>query len=464
MTERSTPMWLVVAALMVLLATIGASLASEQTQAAICTKNCPPPDEETEESPGPGPIDDPGPDHYSVLVVNVGWGNGSTAGDSPLNPNLLPEYVSYLSGHMNEWFAQSAPTGSAEQRWAISSAGSYSISRPTLPAEPRACSQRQRNLFDASLIDLVHRKLEQQGIGFAKYNLVVISTSKENCGVGGARSGNHIWISRPQYAMHEVGHYLGLTHAEALYCEDGSHQQVTLGDNCEQIAYRDLYDTMGEANTFSYNAIHSNQLGWLSGQFIDLKAPETGTFTISPLTALPHGTRAIRLQDGATRLWIEYRRPVGIDDPLFARQNPYGDWGVFVHREVSIDGETVSQLLDMTPGDDGDFNNARLLGTWANPLGEMTITVNSTTSSGATITISSRRRTVPDLRGLTSTQAEARLAAAGLTGTGWGGIADPTCTLIGLVAAQSPSPGSRILPENPVTVAIGQRDPNSHCQ
>ncbi len=66
----------------------------------------------------------------------------------------------------------------------------------------------------------------------------------------------------------------------------------------------------------SFNAIFAKQLGWLNGQFIDMRAPATGMRLIKPFIGSGFsGQRAIRLQDGPTTLWIEYRRPIGIDGP-----------------------------------------------------------------------------------------------------------------------------------------------------
>jgi hypothetical protein len=141
-------------------------------------------------------------------------------------------------------------------------------------------------------------------------------------------------------------------------------------------------------------------------------------------------------------------------------------YGLAIHRELNRGPgkRPGAQLLDMSPGTPAKDPVLRLGQSWTNPLGEMAIRLDGETPAGATVTISSRRRTVPELRSLTVAQAEARLAGAGLRSTGWGGIVDPTCAFIGLVAAQSPSPGSRILPETPVTVSIGERDPVQPCQ
>ena len=465
MTERFKFMLPALAAAALLLLTVGVASSPEQAGAAICTKNCPPLEEEApEESPDPDPEPTAGPYTYSVLLINVGWGNGTTEGDAPLKPSLLPEYASYLSDHMNEWFAKSAPEGRKERGWVIRSGGSYGIPRPILPADPSHCTDDQLNLFFQSLNVSARRSAESAGLSPGRYDLVVVDTSKAVCGHRGKAGGSGIWISRPTSAMHEIGHYLGLTDAEGLKCTDASDQTVTLSGKCREIPYKDPYDTMGDENTLSYNAIHTNQLGWLGGQFIDLRAPETGTFTLRPFTAVPHGTRAIRLQDGPTRLWIEYRQPVGIDDPLFMGQNFPAEWGVLVHREVSIDGKPVSQLLDMTPADEGEFINAPLKGTWANPLGETTITVDSAGPYGAIVTIGNQRTNrVPNIVGFTPARAAEVLEQAGLISGGWEGKPDLYCSSLGLVMQQFPYAGEMVRPGTPIRFTVGEEDPQQGC-
>jgi PASTA domain len=464
MTARSAPAWVLVATLALLLAATGASVASEQAGAAICTKNCPPAEEEPSETPESDPEPTPGPYTYSVLLINGGWGNGTANGDAPLKPSLLPEYVSYLGEHMNEWFAQSVPPGRKERGWVIRSGGSYTIPRPTLPADPSHCTDDQLNLFFQSLNASARRSAESAGLSPGRYDLVVVDTSKAVCGHGGKAGGSSIWISRPTYAMREIGRYFGLTPAEGLTCTNASGQPVTLSNQCKEVDHRDPYDTMGYENTLSYDAIHTNQLGWLGGQFIDLRAPETGTFTLRPFTAVPHGTRAIRLQDGPTRLWVEYRRPVGIDDPQFMGQNFPAEWGVVVHREVSIDGKTVSQLLDMTPGDEGDFNSSPLEGTWANPLGETTITVDTTGPNAAIVTIGNQRTNrVPSIVGFTPTRAEEVLRQAGLVSGGWEGKPDIYCASLGLVMGQFPYAGEMVRPGTPIRFTVGEEDAQQGC-
>src|SRR5262249_1136801 len=143
------------------------------------------------------------------------------------------------------------------------------------------------------------------------------------------------------------------------------------------------------------------------------------------------------------------------------------------HREMrNAEVGPTSQLLDMSPepglnplGSSTNHDAGLKVGhTWEDPLGEMKITLNSATETGATVTVSSPRIAVPDVRGRSFAEAEAVLHQAGLKATFGGGVADPTCAFIGEVASESPNAGTAVLPENPVALYIGERDMTRECQ
>jgi PASTA domain len=484
MTERSNRVWMLGAALLVLLATIGASVASEQAGAEICTKNCPVLEEAPEEGPAPDPTPTPISGKRSILLVNVGWGDGSSDYDAPLVPGDLDRYFTYLDEQVNEWFAQVGSSG-AFPDFSVRGGGSYRIHQPTLPSDPSECSGDQKDSFITSLTHFTTEALAQHGIDPDDPDLLVIAYNRDElkslCGFAGYHrpgvlpGSNTILLTRPEHAFHELGHYLNLDHANVLRCKKGE-EPVPLSSNCEELDAEDRFDAMGKLGPLSYNAIHSKQLGWLNGQFIDLKAPATGIFVISPFTAMPHGTRAIRLQDGATRLWVEYRRPVGVDGPGFG-----ADWvypttagGVVIHREVVRDGglfgddEVVSQLLDMTPGPPGpnEFKDPFLpVGkTWANPLGETTITVALAGPSSAIVKIGDQRTNkVPNIVGFTPARAEETLKQAGLVSGGWEGKPDLSCASLGLVMGQFPLAGEMVRPGTPVKFTVGEEDTQHGC-
>jgi hypothetical protein len=480
MDGRATPLGLLTLVAAALL-TAGALFAAADARAAICKPVClPPPEEAPGEEPPAEETPKPKPTVKKVLVVGVGWDTGNPETSSPLPPGRNGLYITYLQGHFTEWMARSAAPVTVPS-WRASSGGEYTIAPPPVPRvsnpyDPNAggCAKPELDAFIDAVGTRGEEKARQAGFNLGNYDYLVVQYVNRWC-IGGSRDGRRILLVRPEFAMHEFGHALGLGHANDLRCEDAAGRRVPLSNRCVETEYEDPYDTMGSiVAEISYNAPHTFKVGWLNNQFFDLSAGDfSRTFTIRPFTAIPHVERALRLKDydratgRETTLWLEYRTELGIDHEDFTGRKFGAQQGLVVHLAAD---PGVSQLLDMTPGSrespGEDRADAPLpVGqTWANPLGEMEITLNSLSPSGATVTISSRRVAVPSLRGLSVAQAEARLAAFGLRGAGWGGIADPTCTLIGLVAAQNPSPGTRILPENPVSVAVGQRGPNGSCQ
>jgi hypothetical protein len=471
MTERFRSLPLLLAAATLLLMSISAGIAGGQAPAEICKSGClPPPEEEAppEEEELP-PFPKPTPPK-TMLVINVGWSTGSPETSSPLNEGALATTLDHLRGHFTNWLTGSAPA--SFPRWAVFSGGSHVIAPPIVPQTP--CTEKQKLDFFNSLVDRAKAKVREYGIDPDSHTMVVPKWQKPVCGLLGIYNAGRLGLTNVTAASHEFGHHLGLDHAFGLRCQNAGGEVVALSGSCQPQELNDPYDGMSSNSEMAFGAIHANRLGWLNGQYFDVTMGDfTNAWNLKPFTDPAHTERALRLRDGNTTLWLEYRIPVGIDDPVFLGHAYFPAPGLVIHREMD-DGS--SQLLDMTPGsarrNDGsvidlrDFEDARLpVGqTWANPLGEAKITLNSAGPAGATVTISSQRVTVPELRGLTVTRAEASLAALGLKSAGWSSIVDPTCAFIGLVVEQSPLPGARVLPGSQVNVTVGERDPMRDCQ
>jgi PASTA domain len=465
-----------------LVAALGATITAEQAHALKCKPACIPPPEEgfEEEAPPPPPPSPPTPPPKTALVISVGWSTGGR-GSSELVPGENQGYVDYMNNHMNEWFAQSASPASF-QPWKVSSGGSYMIEPPVIPPgqppqfgddSPRNCTEEEQHRFFEEVFSRAEGRARQNGINPDSYTVVVVEWLSPIC-YGGRREGRRIGLTNRTHAMHEFGHYHGLGHANLLRCKDEFGNRVPLSTNCIEKEYWDPYDAMGSVtrltNEMSYNAMHTNQLGWLTGQFFDLTAgASTRTLTIKPFTAPAHTERAIRLRDGATTLWIEYRTELGIDGSEFTGHIFPPEPGVVIHRDMP---GGVSQLLDMTPGsvlreangvlnEDGDVFDAPLPAgqTWGNPLGEMQVTVNSAGSEGVSVTLATRRVTMPDVRGMEVERAYAILRNLGFDPAPWNPVIDQTCSHIGAIAEQEPFPGTRWLPEQPVRLGVGEHPP-----
>jgi len=481
MTERLRSLPLLLAAIAtLLLAALGAMIVADPAQAAQCNPTCiPAPEEEAPEEvpPKPNPTPQP-PPARTILVIGVGWDTGKLSTSATLE-GANSAYIGYLNGHVNEWFAKAAAPAPFGE-WRATSGGEYMIAPPrgliSSAEEHNAKCPATRETgeldpagreFASDLAAQAEAKARQQGVDPDAYTVVLFQFNRTltQC-FSGLQSGRRTYLTDPLIAMHELGHYLGLGHARALRCYDAAHQPVPLSTDCKRLEYGDPYDAMGEAVPgLAFNAIHASKLGWMGGQYFDLSAGDyTVTHTIRPFTGSTRSDRALRLRDGGTTYWLEYRAPVGVDDPAFHGGAPPNVFGLLVHREPQA-GQ--SELLDMTPGsvedanESPDFFDAPLpVGqTWAVPDGEMRITLNSVSSAGASVTISSGKVTVPDFRGLTPSQAGAALEAAGLRSGGWSGTPDWFCNSIGTVVAQYPYAGARVLPGTAVSLTLGEEPP-----
>jgi hypothetical protein len=478
MTERFRPLPLLAAIATLLLAVFGAMIADEPAQALKCSPGqCPPPPEEL---PGEELPPAPKPPTKSMLVIGVGWNTGDPASSSELEPGRNGLYVNFLRGHFNEWLAgQIAPA--PFKNWEVTNGGEYTIAAPAIPPNfsPDPTDPSPRPCPNLDFVDEIWARAEaaarQNGFNPDNYAALVFQWKTFVC-FSGLQEGRRISLIHPKFAAHEFGHYLGLGHAAVLRCKGADGLLVALSESCAVSSFADDYDSMGYSSgspEVAYNAIHTNKLGWMSGQFYDVVAEEsTRSFFLKPFTDPAHAQRALRLKDGSTTLWLEYRTEAGIDHESFSGHKFFPDPGLVVRRE-SPGG--VSQLLDMTPGsqlrelqdhtlvvnDSTDFIDAPLpIGrTWANPLGEMKITLNSATAAGATVSIAPQRLPVPDFRGLTPSQAGAALEVAGLRSGGWNGTPDWFCDNIGRVVEQYPYAGTRVLPATPVSLTLGEEPP-----
>jgi hypothetical protein len=236
----------------------------------------------------------------------------------------------------------------------------------------------------------------------------------------GDEPGRRVWLNghtETSVLAHELGHNLGLWHAHALPCAAPGatgYDTATVSDDCvAPIEYGDPADTMGnEGGTGApwFDAPHLAQLGWL-GSDLTTTTPCAGAVHVAPYET-PGSVRAIAVDAGAethpqrpgvltepVTYWVEARQPTGYDAGLGSGLTD----GVLVHvTEPWWDNGSPpradygTDLLDGT----ADANN-----TWADaavtagsqvvtPQG-LTIHVDTVDGSGATVTLSTDRPSVP---------------------------------------------------------------------
>ncbi|MFZ2167885.1 MAG: peptidoglycan-binding protein [Minisyncoccia bacterium] len=113
---------------------------------------------------------------------------------------------------------------------------------------------------------------------------------------------------------HEMGHQLGLMHANSWDCTGYS-----LDVNCAHREYGNRYDLMGSANGGDhFNAFFKDMLGWLDASS-KISVTQSGTYSLAPIEAQT-GVRAAIITNPATPssepLYVEFRQPVGYDTGL----------------------------------------------------------------------------------------------------------------------------------------------------
>ena len=411
----------------------------------------------------PPKVENPDPKH-SILVIGIGWDTGTPATSTGLEAHQQASYLAYLNGHSNEWFTRSAP--GVAPNWSFTGGGEFMIAPPKFPTGfPGNCTEANKD----EILDHGETAAVAHGLDLSRYAAVVFTHERTFCNVNGFTRGNRIDLSRQVTTpMHELGHFLGLSHANALSCQEGVGVYVPLSSKCEVVPTADPYDLIGQG-TGAFNAVEANALGWLSGQFIDLQAGfYSQTFTLNPWTGTERARRALRLRDGSQTLWLEYRQPVGIDAPEFNGTTHPANPGLVFHREGPPEaGKTLpsSEILDMSPTGFDPADWALPVGqTWANPLGMMQVRLDSANAQGATVTVSSRLARVPDTVGLDRKGAVTAIGAAGLHFAGSTIKNTTDCDSIGRVLASNPAGGTGVTPGSDVTVTIGEGDRTKICQ
>jgi hypothetical protein len=143
----------------------------------------------------------------------------------------------------------------------------------------------------------------------------------------------------PGAPAHEVGHNLGLSHAQLKTCPHG-----TLDDRCAALEYGDDFDVMG-GQRGHFSAYAKESLGWLTPQVVD----NGGTFELAAIEAPTTAVQALKLpapKEGRCAQWyyLEHRAATGFD-AYIASYAPSVANGVLVHRGSACGGR--SDLLSI---------------------------------------------------------------------------------------------------------------------
>jgi M6 family metalloprotease-like protein len=259
----------------------------------------------------------------------------------------------------------------------------------------------------AALRDAAITAAASAGVQIQNYNRIFIMTTDFGCGWTGLALGVCTTLSSPngsftastsfldaswqgsqtegaENAAHEGGHNMGLDHAQSRTF--GTEPLGPLGAAGTLTEYGDPFSDMSTSNIGHYALPHKAEtLNWISGSTNYQVVQSSGTWALQPLEFNPAGLVALKVQRGTGNnawLWVEYRQNISIYDSIW---NPSG---ALIHYEDSTTG-AHTQLLDFTPATSSMYDSALMPGsTWVDPYSNVSITVQSATTTGLTVSVS----------------------------------------------------------------------------
>ncbi|MDP3703989.1 MAG: hypothetical protein Q8R78_06335 [Candidatus Omnitrophota bacterium] len=153
---------------------------------------------------------------------------------------------------------------------------------------------------------------------------------------------------------HELGHALGMWHANGWTCPPLFSAGGTLDPACS-VGYWDPFEVMGGRVRGHPNAPHKETLAWLEpSQLIDIDiSQQGGQFTIEPIAVNSPTPKALRIHRGAFEpvYYVEHRWPIGFDaEQELIGGIQHGALLHWTHKERPIINVGDTQLTDTTLG------------------------------------------------------------------------------------------------------------------
>jgi len=197
--------------------------------------------------------------------------------------------------------------------------------------------------FGTNGVSIAVKRAKRAGFKPASFTRFMLLMPQCRSNSLGEMPGRVTWIRQVpdvDVIVHELGHNLGLDHANSRLCkQDG--RAVTWSKKCYEEEYGDVWDAMGVSSQ-PYSTPILARLGWAG----KIKAPRgSGTFTLKPLERFGAGTQAVKVKAGGRTYWLEYRTAT---QPLAAVDYIKGKPGLQVRVDL---GRKSMYLLDAAPGD-----------------------------------------------------------------------------------------------------------------
>lgn len=130
------------------------------------------------------------------------------------------------------------------------------------------------------------------------------------------------WSWFDTVVSHEIGHGLGVVHANVWYCSLIAQDRILYGNgrgrDCNHLEYWNPFDVMGFGlgSGLHFNAMFKEIFGWLDPASLVI-INHSGQYHLESLESST-GLRGakIRTPDGETPFYLEYRRPFGFDQNI----------------------------------------------------------------------------------------------------------------------------------------------------
>jgi hypothetical protein len=272
-----------------------------------------------------------------VLVLNVTFDNGAAIGTNTAISNLMNTATKHFAG-----------SSFNKVNMGYDVVGPYKV---TLGG----CSDADYHRW----ITVAQDMAVKQGKKLSNYTHFSL-WGNYNCDGGsswGQVGGGITWIHSmdASYAIHELGHNLGLNHAHAKKCKGSNGAAVPMSNSCTDIEYGDPFDTMGDASGREFNAGYKAAIGWIPAA--NVKSVTTSqTVTLAPASKAVNAPQVLSLKGPSGFTYqVEFRAPTATDQFPTTESDAKG---VLIRAVTRTSGNGDSYLLDMNPG--GNFMDAAL--------------------------------------------------------------------------------------------------------